>query len=297
MTKTDIRGVISPLIIPFTAEGGIDSARLKQYINWLLSNGVHGLFPLGSYGSGPLMNLDERKQCAEIIVEAVEGRVPIICHIGTQNTHDSTVLAKHAERIGMDAVASIPPSYYKHTPENIKAYYQDIINAVSTPVFAYNFPQVVGYEITVDLLVDLADMGLAGIKDSSLNLVFLQLAMNAVKKADFIWITGNPPIMFPAIMLGAVACIAGTANAFPEFTVSFWDTIQRGEYEKAAELQKKVTKLVQLLNMTTFVVSIHEILWLRDFDFGGFPRAPLKPCTGKQKEKLKEGLTELGLIK
>jgi N-acetylneuraminate lyase/4-hydroxy-tetrahydrodipicolinate synthase len=164
-------------------------------------------------------------------------------------------------------------------------------------VFAYNFPQVVGYEITVDLLVELADMGLAGIKDSSLNLVFLQQAMNAVKKADFIWITGNPPIMFPAIMLGAVACIAGTANAFPEFTVSFWDTIQRGEYKEAADLQKKVTKLVQLLNMTTFVISIHEILWLRAFDFGGFPRAPLKPCTEKQREALRQGLTELGLIK
>jgi dihydrodipicolinate synthase/N-acetylneuraminate lyase len=102
--------------------------------------------------------------------------------------------------------------------------------------------------------------------------------------------------MLAALMLGVVACVAGTANAFPEFTRSFWDAIQRGEYKKAGELQKKVTRLVELINITTDVIGIHEILWLRGFDFGGYPRAPLRLYTDKQRANLKQGLLEFGLI-
>jgi len=296
MTQKKIYGIISPHIVPFTPDGEVDVNRLEEYIRWLVDKGVNGLFPLGSYGGGPLMNLEERKLCAEIITEAVDGRIPIICHIGAQSTRDSIELAQHAERIGMDAVASYPPTYYRHVPENVKAYYQDILNSVSVPVFAYNYPKLVGYEIAIDLLAQLADMGIAGIKDSSMNLVYLQQAMNAVSRPDFIWVSGNPPIMLAAYMLGVVACVAGTANAFPEFTRSLWDAIQRGEYKEARELQKKVTRLVELINITTDVIGIHEILRLRGFDFGGYPRAPLRPCTDKQRANLKQGLLELGLI-
>jgi dihydrodipicolinate synthase/N-acetylneuraminate lyase len=296
VTEKKIYGVMPAPIVPFTPDGELDEKKLKEYICWLIDKGVHSLFPLGSFGGGPLMNVEERRRCAEIIAEAVDGRISIICHIGAQNTRDSVELAKHAERIGMDAVASVPPAYYKHVPENIKAYYQDLIDAVSMPIFAYNYPRAVGYEITPDLLAELADMGLAGIKDSSLNLVYLQQAMNAVKKPGFIWVNGTAPLMFPAVMLGAVACTAGTANAFPEFTVSLWDAIQARDYKKASEVQKKITRLVQVMNITTDVIGVHEMLWLRGFDFGGYPRPPLKPFSEAQRAKLKEGLVELGLI-
>ena len=283
-------------IVPFTEDGNVDEKKLKTYISWLVDKGVHTLYPLGSFGGGPLMSSEERKRCAEIIAEAVDARIPIICHIGAQNTRESVELAKHAEKIGMDAVASVPPTYYKHVPENVKIYYQELIGAVSIPVFAYNYPKAVGYELAPDFLAELADIGLAGIKDSSLNLVYLQQAMNAVKKSDFIWVNGTAPLMFPAVMLGVVACVAGTANAWPEFTISLWDAIQAGEYERAAELQKKVTRLVQIMNITTDVIGVHEFLWLRGLDFGGYPRPPLKPYNESQREQMRQGLKELGLL-
>ena len=100
MNIKKINGIISPHIVPFTPDGDVDEERLKKYVCWLVEQGVHGFFPLGSYGGCPLMNLEERKLCAEIITEAVEGRIPIICHIGAQSTRDSIDLARHAERIG-----------------------------------------------------------------------------------------------------------------------------------------------------------------------------------------------------
>jgi N-acetylneuraminate lyase/4-hydroxy-tetrahydrodipicolinate synthase len=295
MSKKKIYGVMPAPIIPFTKDGEVDEKKLREYIKWLVDKKVHSLYPLGSFGAGPLMNVEERKRCAEIIAEAVDGRIPIICHIGAQNTRDSVYLAKHAESIGMDGVASVPPGYYKHVPETIKAYYQELINAVSVPVYLYNFPAAVGYGIAPDLLAELAEMGLAGVKDSSLDLVYFTRAMNAVKKPDFVWISGTVPLMFPAVMMGAVACVAGTANSFPEFTISLWDAIQAKEYEKAAEIQKKVTRLVDLQAMTIPVVGVHEMLRLRGLDFG-YPRPPLKLFTEAQRTKMKESLIELGLL-
>lgn len=295
MSEKRIYGVMPAPIVPFNEDGEVNERKLREYITWLVDKGVHTLFPLGSFGGGPLMNVEERKRCAEIIAEAVNGRIPIICHIGAQNTRDSVDLAKHAQKIGMDAVASVPPPYYKHVPETIKAYYKDLIDAVSVPVYAYNFPAAVGYGIPPDLLAELAEIGLAGIKDSSLDLVYLTRAMYAVKKSDFIWVNGTAPLMFPAIMMGAVACVAGTANSFPEFTISLWDAIQAQEYKKAAELQKKITRLVGLQALTIPIVGVHEMLRLRGLDFG-YPRPPLRPYTDAQRAELKEGLVELGLL-
>lgn len=295
MSKKKIYGVIPPPIVPFTKVGEVNEKKLREYIIWLVDKGVHTLYCLGGFSSGPLMNVEERKRCAEIIVEATDGRIPIICHIGAQNTRDSADLARHAEKIGMDAVASIPPTYYKHVPETIKAYYQELIDAVSIPLLATNFPRVVGYEIQLDVLVELAEMGLAGIKDTSQNLVYLTRAMDSVKMPDFIWISGTVPFMFAAVMMGAVACVAGTADYFPEFTMSLWDAIQAQEYEKAAELQKKVTKLVSLQNMTIDVVGAHEMLRMRGLDFG-YPRPPLKSLTEAQRAELKKGLIQMGLL-
>ena len=166
---------------------------------------------------------------------------------------------------------------------------------MSTPLLATNFPRVVGYEIQLDVLVELAEMGLAGIKDTSQNLVYLTRAMDAVKRPDFIWISGTVPLMFSATMMGAVACVAGTANYFPEFTISLWDAIQAKEYAEAAELQKKVTRLVSLQNMTIDVVGAHEMLRMRGLDFG-YPRPPLKPLTETQRAELKKGLIQMGLL-
>ena len=295
MTGKKIYGIMPPPIVPFTADGEVDVPKLKAYMNWLIEKGCHCLYVLGSFGSSPLLSVEERKHCAENIVEAVNGRVPIICHIGSQNTKASISLAKHAEKIGVDAIASVPPTYYKHVPETIKTYFQEILDSVNIPVFVYNFPSSVGYGLTPDLVSELAEMGIAGIKDSSFDLIFFIRLMNAVKKPDFIWVNGVPALMLPAVLLGASAITSGTANAFPEFNLSLWNAIEEKAFEKAADLQKKMVRLAELQGMTIPIVGVHEILKLRGLDFG-YPRAPLKPFTDAQRASVKDGLTALGLL-
>jgi len=295
MKESKIHGVMAPPIVPFTEAGEVDSVKLRDYTNWLVEKGCHSLYVLGTFGSSPLLSVEERKQCAEIIVDAVSGRIPVICHIGAQNTMASVELAKHAEKTGVDAIASVPPTYYKHIPETITAYFKEILDAVSLPVFAYNFPNAVGYGLTPDLVAELAEMGIAGIKDSSFDLIFFIRLMNAVKKPDFIWVNGVPALMLPAVLLGASAITSGSANAAPEFTLSLWNAIQDKDFDRAADLQKKLVRLTDLQGITLPIVGVHEILRLRGLDFG-YPRAPLKPFTEAQRAKLKKGLLESGIF-
>lgn len=295
MIQDRLLGVMAPAIVPFTKNGDVDTIKLKDYMNWLIERGGHSLYVTGTFGSAPLLSVDERKQCVDIIVESVNGRIPVICHIGGQNTRASVDLARHAEKAGVDAVASVPPTYYKHKLETIKAYFQELLDAVTLPLFVYNFPGSVGYGLTPEMIAELAEMGIAGIKDSTFDIIYFMRAMNAVMKEDFIWVNGVPALMLPAVMLGAVGVTSGTANACPEFTVFLWDTIQAREYKKAAELQRKMVRLVDLQAMTIPIVGVHEILRLRGFDFG-YPRAPLKPFTETQRATLKDGLKSLGII-
>jgi dihydrodipicolinate synthase/N-acetylneuraminate lyase len=295
MTTKKIYGIMPPPIVPFTVDGAIDVPKLKAYMNWLIEKGCHCLYILGTFGSSPLLSVEERKLCTENIVDAVNGRVPVICHIGSQNTKSSITLAKHAEKTGVDAIASVPPTYYKHAPETIKAYFQEILDSVSIPVFVYNFPAAVGYGVTPELVSELAEMGISGIKDSSFDIIFFMRLMNTVQKPDFIWVNGVPALMLPAVLLGASAITSGTANAFPEFNLSLWNTIQEKTFDKAAELQKKMVRLAELQGMTIPIVGVHEILRLRGLDFG-YPRAPLKPFTDTQRARMKDGLTALNLL-
>lgn len=296
MSKLKITGVVVPNVVPFTAEGDVDEKKLKQYTNWLIEKGVNCLFALGSFGGGPLMSVEERKRVCELIVETVDGRIPIICHIATNTTSFSVELAKHAEKAGVDAIAALPPGYYKHTNENIKGFFQELLDSVDIPLYLYNNPGARGYNIAPELLAELVEMGLSGIKDSSFSLIYLQKAMNAVDKEDFNWINGTAPLMFPAIMLGADACVLGTGNAFPELAVELWNAIQARDYKKAEKLQKKTVKLAEVMNLTTDVIGVQEMIKLRGFDFSGYPRRPLMPCDKKISAKMKQELEKLDLI-
>jgi dihydrodipicolinate synthase/N-acetylneuraminate lyase len=103
-----ITGVIPPVITAFDKQGNFDEKAQREILRFLVPH-VQGFYPLGTYGSGPLMTTDERKKVAEVIIDEVNGKVPVIIHVGSISTAQAVELAKHAEAAGADAVAAIPP--------------------------------------------------------------------------------------------------------------------------------------------------------------------------------------------
>lgn len=287
-------GVYPAVITPFTAEGEVDVEKLTHYIDYLAKN-VDGLFVGGSYGSGPIMTVEQRKTLAEITVKTAAGRVPVILHIGTTNLNDTIELAKHAESVGADAIAAVTPYYYRHTPEVIKAYYKDIIDAVNIPVILYNNPKYSNFTVNGDLLAELAEMGLEGVKDSSADIALFYDFMAKVKKPGFLFLIGSQTHLLPAVVAGAHGCVSGLSNAFPAFIKEIYEDCRAGKFAEARELQLKANLLRSVTGSGIPVPFYHAVLPMLGIDLG-LPKRPFLPLPQAEVERIRKALTETQML-
>ncbi len=288
-------GIIPPMITPFKADGTLYEDGIRKIVNFLIEKGVSGLFICGTYGTGPAMTTDERKKAAEIIMDAAKGKVKIIAHVGSSNVDTIFELAKHAEDIGADAVATVPPFYYAYDEDTIVNFFKELVSKVNIPVFVYNNPARSGNPITVRLLRRLVDVGVTGIKDSCFDLVRFYEFLTNIEKKDFEFIIGTESLLVPAYLAGSRACISGQANAFPEINVKTFNLLKEGKYEEAAKAQLDIIRLRQVLHLAPTYPAVFEALRLRGIDVG-YPKPPFRRLTKEEVQMLEEGLKKLGYL-
>lgn len=287
-------GVYPAVITPFSEAGEIDVEKLHNYIDYLSSR-VDGLFVGGSYGSGPLMTVEQRKTLAEVTVKAAAGRVPVILHVGTSNLNDTLELARHAEKTGADAIAVVTPYYYRHTKAVIKAYYKEIIDAVNVPVILYNNPKYTNFTVDGDLLAELAELGLEGIKDSSANISLFYDFMAKVKKPGFLFLIGSQTHLLPAVVGGAHGCVSGLSNAFPGFIKEIFEDCKAGRYAEARELQLKANLLRSVTGDGIPVPFYHAVLPMLGVDIG-VPKKPFLSLPEAEVARVRKALKETQMI-
>lgn len=287
-------GVYPAVITPFDADGEVDVAKLENYINYL-SDKVDGLFVGGSYGSGPIMTVAQRKVLAEVTVKTCAGRIPVIMHIGTTNLTDTIELAQHAEKVGADALAAVTPFYYRHTPNVIKQYYADLIKNVDLPVIAYNNPKYSNFCISGDFLAELADIGLEGVKDSSADISLFYDFMAKVKKEGFLFLIGSQTHLLPAVVGGAHGCVSGLSNAFPGFIKEIYTKCKEGKFAEARDMQLKANLLRSVTGSGIPVPFYHAVLPMLGVDIG-MPRRPFLPLPAEEVERIRKALTETQML-
>ena len=283
------------MITPFKADGTLYEEGIRTLVKFLIEKGVSGLFICGTYGTGPAMTIEERKKTAEIVMDEAKGKVKIIVHVGSSNVDTIFELAKHAEDIGADAVASVPPFYYAYDEETITNFFKELVSKVKIPVFVYNNPARSGNPITVSLLKRLVDVGVMGIKDSSFDLVKFYEFLTNIDKKDFEFIIGTESLLLPAYLAGSRGCISGQANAFPELNVKTFDLLKQGKYEEAAKMQLEIIRLREVLHLVPTYPGMFEALRLRGIDVG-YPKPPFRRLTKEEIKTLEENLKKLGYI-
>jgi dihydrodipicolinate synthase/N-acetylneuraminate lyase len=291
--STDFKGVIPPVITCFDKSGEIDVSAQREIVRFL-SKHVDGFYPCGTYGSGPLMSLEERKKVAEIVVSE-KGKAYVIVHVGAASTKDAVDLAKHAEASGADAVGAIPPYYYAYSQAQLVDYYRAILHAVKIPVFLYNNPELSRNPIAPESLRILAEEGLAGVKDSAFDIVSFYNYLNAVKKPGFKFIVGTEAIAAAALDAGACAVIAGLANAFPEYMADFYATWKKGDAAATGKRQLEVIKVRNALKMGPTLTMTYAALRMRGLN-PGYPRAPYSEISPELYQKAKAEFTALGML-
>ena len=294
MNDLKVTGIIPPVITPFDENGEPDLDAYGRLLDFLLEH-VHGIYPLGTYGSGPLMPKEMRIELAEFVIKKVGGRVPVIMHIGSADTNTAVELARAAEKAGADAVASIVPFYYGYDEHCLTEHFTRILESVDIPFYVYNNPGMGNNTITPKILATLAERGLKGIKDSSFDILTFYAFMRAVKNEDFDFIIGTEALLVPAVVAGANGCVSGVANTFPELMVQLWNVAVAGEMDKAMELQQKVNGIREIMHLSNSIISMHAMLQVRGID-GGIPRRPLLQADDGLVAKIKDGLKALQLI-
>jgi 4-hydroxy-tetrahydrodipicolinate synthase len=296
-------GIYPPVITSFTDSGDVYEAGIRHVIRYLMSEGVHGFFVNGSYGSCALMTIEERKRVAEIIHNEVNGRLPIITHVGEASTRATIELAKHAEGLGSTAVAAVIPYYYPganaYDESQILRHYADIASSVHIPLFIYNNPKTSGYALTPELLAKLVQVGVMGMKDSSGSFTLLGEFNQAATGVNpcFACMSGSVGLMQPAFNLGIKGCVSGTANAFPELAVSLYKALEAHDWEKSCVLQNLVIAQRKIQATGGYrPAGCYVFLRWKGIDCGTV-RRPWREPNEQEARSMKEDAVKLGLLR
>jgi dihydrodipicolinate synthase/N-acetylneuraminate lyase len=292
-----LKGVVPPMITPFDREGNLDIHNLEKLLDFLKDR-VNGLYICGSYGSGPLMNVQERKQVAEVAVKVVNGKIPIIAHAGTTNTRDTVELCRHAESIGCEGVAAVGPYYFHHNADSLLAFYGAMLAAVSKgyPVYLYHNPKFSGYPIALQTIKKLREKGLHGVKDATFDILTFATYMRELAADGMDIVLGTESMWLSARALGGEAYIPGLGNAFPEICGQMWKEGMDGDLEACRKTQFKVNRMRDIMYLARSTqLAVYAMLEIRGV-ISAFPRSPFVPAAKQEKDQIKSALEELHVL-
>ncbi len=279
------KGIIPAFYACYGSDGEIDSKRVKAFTKYLIGKNVKGLYVGGSSGECIYQSVDDRKKLLEAVMSEAEGKITVIAHVACNNTRDSRELAAHAESLGVDAVASIPPIYF-HLPDYaIAKYWNDISDAApKTDFVIYNIPQLAGVALSLPLLrTMLENERVIGVKNSSMPTQDIQMFKAEGKKngREFVVFNGPDEQLVSGLAIGADGGIGGTYAVMPELYKAIFDLVKKGDIDKAREIQNKADSIIYALCSAkgNLYATMKEVLKKRTgLDLGGV-RAPLYPYT------------------
>ncbi|KFL32710.1 N-acetylneuraminate lyase [Devosia riboflavina] len=294
---SQIKGVLPALVTPFDENENFDEGRMRAVVDFLINRGVDGLYVTGSTGEAFMMSPEERKRALEVVTDEVKGRVPVIAHIGAISTNLSIDLAKHAEKVGADALSSVPPFYWGFSQDQIVSYYTDITASTGLPMCAYNVPLAGLFGF--DLIKKLADIpGVEGIKYTATTHHEI-MRIKAEIGTDFIIYSGADEMAMSGLAFGADGIIGSFYNSIPEVYLALNAAVAAGDMEKAKALQEVGNAVIFFTLARNPIAAIKRAMAWQGAD-AGYCRKPFGNFyTEAEEEKLKDEFrafkTERGL--
>lgn len=270
-------GVFPAFYACYDDAGDVSPERTRALARYLINKGVQGLYVGGSSGECIYQSVAERKVVLENVMAEVGKESVIIAHVACNNTADSQELARHAEQLGVNAIASIPPIYFKLPPHGVAQYWNDISAAApNTPFIIYNIPQLAGTMLTTSLLHEMRkNPRVIGVKNSSPATQDIQMWKDE-GGADFVVFNGPDEQFISGLTMGACGGIGGTYAAMPELFLKARELLYAGNIALASEVQNEICRIIYAMCSTTgnLYACIKAILKKKGLDIGGV-RKPL----------------------
>ena len=290
-----IRGILPALVTPMNADGTtVHYAALRGLVDYQIERGVSGFFVCGGTGEGLLLTDEERRRILETVVEQVAGRASVIAHVGALATSAAQQLARHAAALGVDAVAAVPPVYFRVDREALLSHYALIAEAAAgTAVHVYNIPSATGVEISAEVMADLLQIpGVAGIKYSSYNLYDMRKIIELHPTLTVL--SGFDEVCVAGLAMGAHGAIGSTYNVLPATFSALYQATQAGDWERARTLQYRADQVIQALLSVPMLAGIKALLSEWGLDCGT-PRRPQRPLSAPERAHLLLAVEQAGL--
>ncbi len=240
--KTSFRGSFTALVTPFK-DGKVDEKAFRSLVAWQISEGTHGLVPVGTTGESPTLTHDEHHKVVEWCIEEAKGRAPVIAGAGSNSTREAISLAQHAEKAGADAVLVVTPYYNKPTQEGMYQHFKAINDAIGIPIIMYNIPGRSVVDMSNDTMKRLYELkNIAGVKDATANIV--RISQQRMEMGpEFNQLSGEDATTLGYMAHGGHGCISVTSNVAPRLCSEFQSACLAGDFASALKYQEKLLPL------------------------------------------------------
>lgn len=285
------KGIIPAFYACYDENGEIDADRVQALTKYFVDKGVKGVYVNGSSGECIYQSVEDKKKVLENVMKAADGKLTVIAHVACNNTKDSKELAAHAESLGVDAIAAIPPIYFRLPEYSIAQYWNDISSAApNTDFVIYNIPQLAGVALTPSLFKTMRENpNVIGVKNSSMPVQDIQMfKMDAGD--DYVVFNGPDEQFISGRVMGADGGIGGTYGAMPELFLKMDECIANNDFETARKIQYDVDKIIYKMcsGHGNMYAIIKEILKENEGLELGSVRSPLTPAAKEDEAVIKE---------
>lgn len=236
------------IVTPFKNDSSIDFSALGRVVEHIIQGGINYIVVLGTTGESATLTRDEKKAVVSYVIEAVNGRIPIVAGIGGNNTQEVINTIRHTDFTGVDGILSVAPYYNKPTQRGLFQHFKSIANCSPIPVIMYNVPGRTGCNLNADTCLELAKEcdNIAGVKEASGDLAQIMKIIRG-KPESFNVISGDDMLTLPVIAAGGAGVISVLANAFPAATAELVSNALKSNFKTAREIQFKYLELTELL--------------------------------------------------
>jgi 4-hydroxy-tetrahydrodipicolinate synthase len=300
-----LHGIVPPILTPIRADETIDLGSLRRLIDFLIGEGVHGIWVLGTTGEFASFSRRERAEAVEAAVGAVNGRVPVVVNISDAATRLAVEHARDARDAGADAIALLPPYYYVNEQDELLDHFRRVRAEVDLPLLAYNIPQNVKARFGVETILKLGQEGaIVGLKDSQNDLDWFRQVMTGARERGIglRGFLGTRYLIDAGLLAGAHGAIPGIANIAPRVCVECYEAARSRDFaaaDRATARLLQITRLSGLVrggsqtaaNFATMKSALKRLGVLET----GLVTAPLRNLTAEEEAKVAELVAQLGL--
>lgn len=290
-----LHGVTTAMVTPFNEKGEVQYELLDNLTEFLISKGVHCLYPLGTTGEMLRLSAEERKLVAERVVRKAGGRATVYIHVGAMTQEETIELAAHAHAIGADGIGVVTPAYFIANDRELEEYYVTVCSSVPDdfPVYLYGIPQLAVNDLSAEVVQRVANKckNVIGIKYSYPDFLRINEYLN-VNNGNFSVVPGTDRLFLGELAMGCDGVVSGISCVYPEPFVEIYDAFQAKDIEKARDFQKIANLYCEVLKNGSNMAYFKEALRLRGID-AGTVKAPQLGLTPPEKEALRDKLEEI----